>query len=158
MAALPIDVGDEDLGPWQLDAACRGEPVDAFFPETQGVPPEVAALCASCDVRAECLDHGLRYETEGIWGGTSPTQRRRLRRVQGISIGPAGYAAQAAELYEAGWTIDAIAVELETTTRSVWRYLDDAGHPVTPPQNWRRRPRLEPPDTNEKEGLTRGRD
>lgn len=138
-----VDDGGE-LGPWQHDAACRGVAVDAFFPNNPDfVPPEVQALCMTCEVRADCLDHALANEAFGIWGGMSPDALRRLRRVRGVSLGPAGYAARAADLHQAGMSIDDIAVDLETTTRSVFRYLEDAGVPITGPEDHRRRPRTQ---------------
>jgi len=50
------------------------------------------ALCASCPVRAECLELSLRQwhgaGRHGIWGGTLERERRALRRrwLAGISV------------------------------------------------------------------------
>lgn len=65
---------------WQKLAACRGLDPELFFP-TRGdsVPPEVKETCASCPVRADCLEFGL-WERQGIWGGESDRGRRRLRK------------------------------------------------------------------------------
>ena len=43
------------------------------------------AVCASCQVREECLAHALRwpFEKHGIWGGTSERERRVMRRANG---------------------------------------------------------------------------
>jgi hypothetical protein len=38
-----------------------------------------------------------------------------------------------------------IANRLDTTTRSVYRHLADAGIEVTPPDDWRRQPRRDRP-------------
>jgi WhiB family redox-sensing transcriptional regulator len=39
-------------------------------------------ICASCPVRANCLVSALRTgESAGIWGGTTPEERRILRRL-----------------------------------------------------------------------------
>jgi WhiB family transcriptional regulator, redox-sensing transcriptional regulator len=43
---------------------------------------QARAICAQCEVQGECLEFALRHpeETEfGVWGGTTPGQRRRLR-------------------------------------------------------------------------------
>jgi hypothetical protein len=40
-------------------------------------------ICMRCPVIAQCLRVGLREEF-GIWGGTSPEQRRRIKRQQQI--------------------------------------------------------------------------
>ena len=38
-------------------------------------------ICMTCPVIAKCLKAGL-YEEFGIWGGTTPKQRQKLRREQ----------------------------------------------------------------------------
>lgn len=40
-------------------------------------------ICMRCPVIAQCLRVGLREEF-GIWGGTTPEQRRKIRRQQQI--------------------------------------------------------------------------
>lgn len=72
---------------WTEDAACRGVDPEVFFPiATDGVAgdQEVAAakaVCARCPVAADCLAWALRAgEAYGVWGGTTPGERRELRR------------------------------------------------------------------------------
>ena len=33
-----------------------------------------------------CLEWGLAHESHGIWGGTSPRERMRLRKKLGIEV------------------------------------------------------------------------
>ncbi len=74
-----------ELGPWQDDAACRGADPKLFFPASPDeVPFEARLLCSDCDVRIECLEHALRHEDFGVWGGTSEAQRDQVRRSGGI--------------------------------------------------------------------------
>ncbi len=44
-------------------------------------------LCASCSVRQECLETALSdaNTTVGLWGGTTPTGRRRMRRARALA-------------------------------------------------------------------------
>lgn len=57
-----------------------GRPV-ALFPERGGDGVKAKAICAGCPVRAECLDYALAdVELRGTWGGTSPGERKALRR------------------------------------------------------------------------------
>ncbi len=52
-----------------------------FYPATADEEAEALALCATCPVRTECLQYALRNsENHGIWGGTTPEERRRMRR------------------------------------------------------------------------------
>jgi hypothetical protein len=38
-------------------------------------------ICMECPVMDKCLKVGM-YEESGIWGGTTPQQRQRLRRYE----------------------------------------------------------------------------
>ncbi len=73
---------------WRHHAACRAPGMaDIFYP-----PPELEkkhqrlerekaakAICRSCPVCEECLDHALQYEeTQGIWGGKSESELRAI--------------------------------------------------------------------------------
>jgi WhiB family transcriptional regulator, redox-sensing transcriptional regulator len=72
---------------WTSYAACRQPGVDPewFFPVGDAGPAldDVAAakaVCARCLVARECLDWALRVgEPAGVWGGTTPEERRTLR-------------------------------------------------------------------------------
>jgi hypothetical protein len=40
-------------------------------------------LCASCDVREQCLDYALdNDERFGIWGGHSERERRKIKKYE----------------------------------------------------------------------------
>lgn len=48
---------------------------------------QAVTLCAVCPVRQECLDVALgEGETDGVWGGLSPQERRslQLERLAGV--------------------------------------------------------------------------
>jgi WhiB family transcriptional regulator, redox-sensing transcriptional regulator len=73
---------------WMLFAACSElevEDSDRLFFCGRGqarLANQARAICAGCEVQGECLEFALRNpeETEyGVWGGTMPGQRRRLR-------------------------------------------------------------------------------
>jgi WhiB family redox-sensing transcriptional regulator len=63
---------------WMLRARCINEPADTFFPERGDITTTARRICSVCPVRAECLAYGMR-ENHGIWGGTTPRERRALR-------------------------------------------------------------------------------
>ncbi len=70
---------------WMTKAACKGEPVQTFFPERGRGVARARELCATCPVRTECLSYALE-EPEllmGIWGGTTQRGRRATRKVAG---------------------------------------------------------------------------
>ena len=67
---------------WHLWAACRGVGHKGFV-ASRGVKYDEHArqLCASCPVRQECLETALADpELIGMWGGTTPRQRKEMRR------------------------------------------------------------------------------
>lgn len=69
---------------WAERGACREPGIDPelFFPVSDSAPQVAAAkvVCARCPVVARCLDWALRAgEPVGIWGGTTPEERRRAR-------------------------------------------------------------------------------
>lgn len=66
---------------WKERANCRGCGPALFFPENGGDVSLPKAVCAACEVRAECLDYSLENgEHHGIWGGISERGRRGMRR------------------------------------------------------------------------------
>lgn len=67
--------------PWVAEAACRGLDPSFFFPQvTDGnaASEEARSACARCTVRDECLEANLD-EKNGVWGGTTPKERRAIR-------------------------------------------------------------------------------
>lgn len=66
---------------WFDDAACKGAPVDVFFPGQKEPIDKALAFCRSCPVTVECGKYALANgERFGIWGGGSERLRRQQRR------------------------------------------------------------------------------
>lgn len=69
--------------PWATYAACRDGSGMTFFPQTKREEAAAIAICNTCAVREECLDHAIATnERFGIWGGTTEKQRRELARIR----------------------------------------------------------------------------
>ncbi|GAA2897095.1 WhiB family transcriptional regulator [Nonomuraea rubra] len=70
---------------WTSRAACRATDPDLFFPLTwDGRHQPAMRICSNCAVRPRCLEWALEAgEPDGVWGGTTPAERRRLRQHQG---------------------------------------------------------------------------
>lgn len=81
--------------PWADQALCAQADPDLWFEqsssryETKSVTSVEAeerrsmakAICERCPVTAECLSWALAHdERYGIWGGTDPSERARMRR------------------------------------------------------------------------------
>lgn len=66
---------------WQERALCAQTDPEAFHPEKGGSTRAAKAVCAVCEVTADCLEYALdNDERFGIWGGLSERERRKLKR------------------------------------------------------------------------------
>jgi len=67
---------------WRINSACQGLDPDIFYPESEDNCEQATAICKSCHVRIACLNYALdTREKQGVWGGASARERRRLLRV-----------------------------------------------------------------------------
>lgn len=66
---------------------------ELFFPDAGGKnqAAEAKALCAQCEVKAECLSFAMSTAVDGIWGGTTAKEREEFRRRIGAPL-PSGWA------------------------------------------------------------------
>lgn len=82
MTSRPVP--DEPRGrSWRDKAACLDHPAEWFTDPAPGDTRRAIGVCNSCPVKQPCLDTALTIEPSadlGIWGGTTPTSRQRLRR------------------------------------------------------------------------------
>lgn len=68
---------------WRAHAACTGIDPGIFYPSSEDESDARAAkmVCALCEVRDSCLEHALVVrEKDGIWGGATERERRRIIR------------------------------------------------------------------------------
>ena len=88
-----VQAGDIDLnasrpplmagGSWLVDAACRDVDPELFHPLTEDPDsPQVKrarAVCSGCSVVRPCLAWALENQPDGIAGGLTSQERRRIR-------------------------------------------------------------------------------
>ncbi len=73
---------------WWSRAACAGADPELFFPISHSGPAvrqvtRAKAVCARCDIQRECLRYALDAGSiQGVWGGMTEEERRRLVRRQ----------------------------------------------------------------------------
>ena len=66
---------------WRQHAACRGIDPNIFYPVSDDDAEEAKSICAACPVRQACLEYALaNRERDGVWGGATERERRRLVR------------------------------------------------------------------------------
>ncbi|NUQ88943.1 MAG: WhiB family transcriptional regulator [Glycomyces artemisiae] len=85
-ALAAVDPSDQE---WRLAAACRDADPRQFHPEWgsgRGDVDRALALCRRCPVKVPCLRVALDniedrsdLKDSGVFGGTVPRQRRRMR-------------------------------------------------------------------------------
>jgi len=68
------------IQPWRKQAACKGVPLEVFFPET-GNYIEAKQICDNCPVSRDCLEMSLSFTEDeyGMFGGKTPRQRANIR-------------------------------------------------------------------------------
>lgn len=80
-------IGDGQEWMSDPDRNCADGHPDNWFPSTDGDGPTSQArvrmarqLCSGCPVAVQCLQYALdNDEQHGVWAGTTPRERRRLR-------------------------------------------------------------------------------
>lgn len=87
---LPVD--------WMDRKACGPDDRDLFFSENKTKRVEVRfaeleakAICARCDVQAECLNYAIEGDMYGIWGGMTRDERdkaKKRRRTARVRVDP----------------------------------------------------------------------
>lgn len=126
---------------WLADAACSGVDPEVFFPSnyTDAEPVAFAVrICDGCAVREECLRDALARpepsDRDGIFGGRTPRQRRRMRggktsptrrppvntvRPDEVRVDVTGTRWRLRALAAHGWPTNLLAVELGTTVQVI---------------------------------------
>ena len=66
---------------WRQAAACRGVDPEVFYPVSDEQARAAKVVCERCPVRQPCLEFALASrEREGVWGGATERERRRILR------------------------------------------------------------------------------
>ena len=66
---------------WRKLGACRGLDASIFYPDDDDDALDAKAVCAECAVRVACLEYALQVrEKQGVWGGATERERRRIIR------------------------------------------------------------------------------
>ena len=67
--------------PWAVFAACRDADPDVFFSTNRRDEERAVAICSTCPVSEDCLEHALSArERFGVWGGLTEKERRKAAR------------------------------------------------------------------------------
>jgi len=76
-----MDTKDTKTLTWRHLAACRGVDPDIFYPVSDEDAEDAKAICTQCPVQGACLEWALaNRESDGVWGGATERERRRIIR------------------------------------------------------------------------------
>lgn len=119
---------------WADDALCKDMDAEVFFGRyeqmTSREEAAAKAICNQCPVIDQCRDYAVSTRQQaGIWGGTTPSGRMKLRtawlREQGARRMDRRNA-EARRLAEMGCTPDQIAAQLGVNLRTAQRITSSA--------------------------------
>lgn len=66
---------------WRSYASCRSVDISVFFPRSDLFSNRAKLICSTCPVRQQCLAWAMAtHQRDGIWGGKTADERRRLAR------------------------------------------------------------------------------
>lgn len=65
---------------WMDEGRCRGM-TDMFFTYSEATEEVCKQVCFGCPVRVNCMEYALLNDIQdGVWGGATEKERRRIRR------------------------------------------------------------------------------
>ena len=114
---------------WFEQAKCRGVGADKSHPKSGGYPGMsetrifIRKHCDHCTVRRQCLDWALKHEASagvhGVYGGTTPDERRQMLRVRRGAKPLTDRERRAVEMFRHGHTVKEIAERMSVHERTV---------------------------------------
>lgn len=76
--------------PFDGTQACKSVDPEMFFPEDyddKAAVLQAKAICQSCPLTSACLVYAIKDSSlEGIWGATTPNERRNMRRRKRVLV------------------------------------------------------------------------
>jgi hypothetical protein len=76
-----LDISGWHTPDFREQAACTSADPEAFFPDKGNSAKPAKDLCKRCPAIVECLDWALEHNEQfGVWAGTTPDERKALRR------------------------------------------------------------------------------
>ena len=73
-------------------AKCAGYDANLFVSDNRGHTKLVdiynaKQVCRGCPIREKCLDYAIRNDMQGVWGGTTESDRDLMRRSHKLLTG-----------------------------------------------------------------------
>lgn len=74
--------------------SCVGVGTENFYPIAFTDKTDINILkriCNGCPFKQPCFEYALAHELHGFWGGSTPPERDRIRKMYGWGLVPAEY-------------------------------------------------------------------
>lgn len=72
---------------WKSNGACRWVDPELFYPVSESEAGPAKEVCGACGVRITCLEYAIASrEWEGVWGGTTGSERRSIARRRRVAV------------------------------------------------------------------------
>lgn len=69
----------QDDAAWRTRGVCQSVDPETFFPAPSEPADAAVALCRTCEVQGACLAWALEVgDCHGVWGATTPRERRAM--------------------------------------------------------------------------------
>ena len=71
-----------------VEPLCSSIGTELFYPDKNESHLAIIAkkVCDSCEIKTECLEYAVLYETYGIWGGMTARERAAYRKTNKIQF------------------------------------------------------------------------
>lgn len=76
---LAVALGEMTFFRADARAACATGDPEWWFSDSAHIA-EVLDVCYGCPLRLGCAEWGIDHEKDGIWGGLTENERKRIRR------------------------------------------------------------------------------
>lgn len=77
-----LELLERDLGTpaFFSNANCKDADPTLFFAESNSQIAQAKGVCASCPIQQMCLDWAMQNAEDGVYGATTPRERKKLRK------------------------------------------------------------------------------
>jgi len=107
-------------------ALCNEAVSELFFSEEQKDIASARQICMQCPVRAKCLQYGIEYQNDGVLGGYTASERKKMARGGQLDISMVNQAvAMRRDLFRL--SIAEFAKKYDLHPRTVLRLRKDSG-------------------------------
>jgi WhiB family redox-sensing transcriptional regulator len=105
------------------DAICLGADPSIFDGDSLTDVLEAKKICSACPIQAMCLEWAAQTQDAGVWGGSTPDERKKLRGgTNPADIGEIRLLETNSVRLLSDTPAELLAAEFEVTARTIYRW------------------------------------